>query len=191
MNVVEFLLRVLSALRPMLPGLLAAGLATLLALIVLFFLCRNAWLPDSRFRLAGLFFGLDRRGRIRLACAWVKLIFSLVFVVGFQRLLLQYLMFLLPGALLALSDAGLQKKASSLFWLTLQTVGLLSTNLICGYIQEMGMDVGFFLVYMAMGLFLILFSAYLFLNELAAISIQRDVDARRIWGGEDEGESAE
>ena len=41
--------------------------------------------------------------------------------------------------------------------------------------------VGFVLLYLVMGLFLALFSVYLFLNEVNTISVQRDVDAEQIW----------
>ena len=68
-----------------------------------------------------------------------------------------------------------------MFWLLLQFAGLLSVNLICGYIRDMAGGVGFVLLYLVMGLFLALFSVYLFLNEVNTISVQRDVDAEQIW----------
>ncbi|MBS6398146.1 MAG: hypothetical protein KH452_13530 [Clostridiales bacterium] len=182
MSITELLFRLLAALRPMLPGMIAAVAATLAALVILYVLCRTAWVPDKGFRLAGLFFGLDGRGAVQLACAWLKLIFLIVFVVGFQKLeLLNYLMLLLPGLVLALSDRGVSRQGGSLLWLLLQMVGLVSANLICGYIRDMSGGLGFILLYVAMGLFLILFSVYLFLNDLAGISEGRDVDARQIW----------
>lgn len=183
MSVSEFLLRVLTGLEPVLPGLIAAAVATLAAFFVLLLLCRNTWVGEKGFRLVGIFFGLNGRGSVRLACAWLKLIFLLVFVLSFQKLtLLHYLMMALPGVILTLCGQGLSGRLRGFLWLLLQTAGLLSVNLVCGYIRDMSGGMGFLLLYIAMGLFLILFSLYLFLNELAGISAQRDVDARQIWG---------
>lgn len=182
MSIIEFLVRILSELRPMLPGMITAVAATLIALVVLLMHSKNVWVEDRRFQLAGLFFGLDGRGSVQLACAWLKLIFLLVFVVGFQKLgLMQYLMLLLPGILGILCGKGLFRGLGDLLWLALQLAGLLSVNLICGFIRDMAGGTGFLMVYLAMGLFLMLFSIYLFLNEVNAISAQRDVDVEKIW----------
>ena len=182
MSVVEFLLRVLLELKPLLPCMTAAIVLTVAVLVFLLLYSRNIWVDSHRFRLAGLFFGLNGRCSLRLACAWLKLIFLLVFVLGFQKLsLLHYLMLLIPGTLSALCAGSIGGRIGSLLWLALQTVGLLSVNLICGYIRDLSGTAGFFLIYAAMGLFLILFSVYLFLNEVNAISAQRDVTAPQIW----------
>ena len=182
MSILELLLRVFSELKPILPAMIAAVASTLLALVVLLVCSKNVWLESRRFHLVGLFFGLNGRSSLRLACVWLKLIFLVVFVVGFQKLtLLHYLTFLLPGLIAALCGAGFFGRISSLFWLMLQAVGLISVNLICGYIRDLAGGVGFVLVYVAMGVFLVLFSVYLFLNEVNTISMQRDIDAERVW----------
>ena len=182
MSVVEFLLRVLSELKPLLPCMATAIVLTVVVLVFLLLYSRNIRVDSRRFRLAGLFFGLNGRCSLRLACAWLKLIFMLVFVLGFQKLsLLHYLMLLIPGVLSALCAGGIGRGISSLLWLALQTVGLLSVNLICGYIRDLSGTAGFFLIYAAMGLFLILFIVYLFLNEVNSISVQRDAAASQVW----------
>ncbi len=187
MSVVEFLLRVLSELKPLLPCMTAAAVLTAIALVFLLLYSRNIWVDSHRFRLAGLFFGLNGRCSLRLACAWLKLIFLLVFVLGFQKLgLLHYLVFLIPGIISALCAGGIGGRISSLLWLVLQGVGLLSVNLICGYIRDLSGTAGFLLIYAAMGLFLILFSVYLFLNEVNSISVQRDVAAPQVWTQDEE-----
>lgn len=182
MSVIELLLRALSELKPLLPGMIAAVVMTVLALVGLLLCCKNAWVDSRRFRLVGLFFGLNGRCSLRLACAWLKMIFLVVFVVGFQKLfLIHYLMILIPGLISVLCGDGFAGRISSLFWLVLQTAGLLSVNLICGYIRDLSGSGGFVLIYITMSVFLILFSVYLFLNEVNAISLQRDVDAEQIW----------
>ena len=182
MNIVELFLRVLSELRPMLPGMIVAVAATMIALTVLLAFSKNVWVEERRFHISGLFFGLNTRGSLQLACAWLKLIFMLVFIAGFQKLsLIQYMMLLIPGILGSLSGKGIFASLSQMFWFLLQFAGLLSVNLICGYIRDMAGGVGFVLLYLVMGLFLALFSVYLFLNEVNTISVQRDVDAEQIW----------
>lgn len=171
----------------MLPAITAAAAATLLVLPGLLVCCRTAWLRSRSFRIAGLFFGLTGKEVLGLACGWLKFIFMLTFILGFQQMsLLHYWMLLLPGVLAALCAPSLSRKLSGLFWLMLQTVGLLSVNLVCGYIRELDGGLGFFLVYVAMGLFLTLFSVYLFLMELGALSAGRSVSAKEIWAGPEE-----
>ncbi len=184
MSIQEFLLRVLWELRPLLPALTSAAALTLLVLPILMTLCRRAWVCDRGFRISGLFFGLSGRESICLACAWLKLIFLLTFLVEFKKLtLLGYWALLFPGLLAALCAGTAAKKLSGLFWTLLQTAGLLSANLICGYILDMDGGVGFILVYVTMGLFLSLFSIYLFLLEVSGVSADRSVAAEQIWEG--------
>ncbi len=185
----EVLVRLLAGLSPMVPSILAVLVLTVLALVVLLLTCHNSWVQDGNFRVAGLFFGMTAKGGLRLSCAWLKLIFLLVFIVGFQKLeLLNYFMVLVPGLILALSDSSGKKILSGLAWLALQIAGLLATNLICGYIREFSAGIVFLLVYIAMGLFLAFFSIFLFLNELSDISGARDIDPRSVWNEEDERE---
>ena len=96
MSVVEFLLRVLSELKPLLLCMTTAVALTAAALVFLLLYSRNVWVDSRRFRLAGLFFGMNGRCSLRLACVWLKLIFLLVFVLSFQKLsLLHYLTLLI------------------------------------------------------------------------------------------------
>ena len=148
MSAKELLLRVLLELRPMLPGTAAVVAASLLVLPTLLVCCKTAWVNDPRFRVAGLFFGLTGRDACFLSCAWIKLIVMLVFIVGFQKLVLvQYGMVLLPGVLAAICVRSGGQKTGTLLWLVLQMAGLLAVNLICGYIKDMAGGGGFFVVF--------------------------------------------
>ena len=69
MSAKELTLRVLMALRPMLPGLIAVAAVTLLVLPFLLVACKKAWVNDPRFRVAGLFYGLSGRDACFLACS--------------------------------------------------------------------------------------------------------------------------
>lgn len=192
MSTREFLMRVLLGLSPMLPALVTSAVMTLLAAAVLTRVCRHTWMGDKGFSISGLFFGLTGRGCLRLACAWLKLIFLVTFIAAFKKLtILGYGMFLLTGVMEALFAQTFIRKLSGMFWLVLQIAGLLSVNLICGYILDMYGGWIFYLIYGAMGLFLTLFGIYLFLLEVSDISDGRHVDAERIWGEQSKQSSRE
>lgn len=182
MSIKEFLLRVFYELKPILPELLAAVILTVLILPVLTMLCKSTWVCDRGFRIGSLFFGLTKREILRLSCAWLKLIFLLTFIISFKKMnLLGYWIFLFPSLLAALYGEGYAKKLGGLLWTALQTAGLLSANLICGYILDMDGSIGFLVVYVAMGMFLFLLGIYLFLLELDGISGARLIEAKKVW----------
>ena len=58
--------------------------------------------------------------------------------------------------------------------------GLLAVNLICGYIKDMAGGAIFVVLYVIMGLFLAMFSVYLFLVELNTLSSGREVTAEQL-----------
>lgn len=187
MSAKELTLLVLMALRPMLPGLIAVAAVTLLVLPFLLVACKKAWVNDPRFRVAGLFYGLSGRDTCFLACSWIKLILMLVFIIGFQKLApVQYLMVLLPGILGIICARSGGSKLKTLLWLVLQMAGLLSVNLICGFIRDMAGDAVFVIIYVIMGLFLGFFSVYLFLTELGTLSAGREMTAGQLADGQDE-----
>ena len=178
----EWVLRILAALKPALPATIVALGATMIVFNMLWYYCRNSWVNRKSFKVAGLFFSLGNQGALQLSCAWLKFVFAVFFVVAFQKMtMLHYIMFLFPALILMLSGILTGRKFYNLFWFILQTVGLVSTNLICGYYRDISGEFGLLAIYVFMGLFLILFSAYLFLNEVADVSNQRDVNAWEIW----------
>ena len=77
-------------------------------------------------------------------------------------------------------------KLKTLLWLVLQMAGLLSVNLICGFIRDMAGDAVFVIIYVIMGLFLGFFSVYLFLTELGTLSAGREMTAGQLADGQDE-----
>ena len=183
MSITELLLRVLAQLRPTLPALIIAGVLTLAVSLVLTVYVRDIWVQEKLFSLGGLFFGLGGTDAVRLSCAWLRLIFLIVFLVSFQKLeLLHYEMLLIPNVLFSVMEKKLTRAAANLLWAMLDLLGLLSANLVCGYVLDMDGGMGFMLLYVTMGLFLALFNIYLFLNELDYISDQRSVDPEQIWG---------
>ncbi len=179
----ELIARLFSQLEPLVPGVITVVVATVAAMLYLYLVGRFAWLKNNHFSLASIFFGLDTVGVIHISCAWLKLIFPIVYIVSFQKLvLIQYLMILVPGIVLIFLAGSVGKAVGSLFNLVLEMGGIVSASLICGYIREMHAGIGFKLVYGAIGIFMVLFVVYLFLQDLERISMSRKVEAERIWG---------
>lgn len=183
MSIKEMALRILLELRPILPELVAAAALTVLVLPLLTVLCKRTWVCDRGFRIAGLFFGMTAREILRLSCAWLRLIFLVTFIISFRKMnLLGYWIFAFPSTIAALCAGTYAGKLGGLLWTALQTAGLLSANLVCGYILDMDGSIGFLIVYIAMGVFLSLLGIYLFLLELDGISSARVVQPEKIWG---------
>ncbi len=182
MSAGESILRILAAMKPLLPGMLIAVAATMIALVVLSAMSRHAWVDQKRFSLPSLFFSLDGKGTLRLACTWLKLIFMVVFLVSFQKLvLIQYLMIVIPGGILVVLAGRVREVFSGLLWFALQLLGLLCSNLVCGYILDMDAGIEFLLIYIVIGVFEGLFSLYLFMLDLESISGSRIIDAHKTW----------
>lgn len=182
MTAQEIFLRVLAQIQPFLPYMLAAAALTAAALPVLLRLGRGLWVDQKRFRWMSLFLGLRTGECLRLACAWIKLLLLLAFLIGFQKLgVPHYMMLAVPGVLYAVSHRSPLQIPGRLFWLALELVALLSCNLICGYIHDMEAGIGFWLVYILMAIFTALFGGYLFLTELNDISAGRSADFEKKW----------
>ncbi len=183
----ELIIRVFSQLKPLLPSVVAVVIVTVLTMIYLYLVGRFAWLKSKKFSLASIFFGLDGIGVVHISCAWLRLLFPIIFIISFQKLvLIQYMMIIIPGLMMVFFSGSLSGALSSLFNLVLELAGIVSASLICGYITEMHAGTGFKLIYAAIGIFMILFGIYLFLQDLDRISISRKVDADHIWGITDE-----
>ncbi len=182
MSVGEVLVRILAELKPLLPSVITVVVATVLAMVYLYISGRHAWLKSKRFSLAGLFFGLDTRGIIGLSCAWLKLLLPVVYIFSFRELtVIQYLSIIVPGVILAACTGRLTKVLASLANLLLEMVGIVSASLICRYMTELRSGVVFTIIYIAIGIFLVLFAVYLFMQDLERISATRKVDAAQIW----------
>lgn len=182
----EFALRVLYALLDLVPVLAVGLAATVLAVVCLNVLGAKAWIRDRGFAVMGLFFGLDLRGRFRLASIWLRLVFVCYFLAAFRGMsTLHYWAVVVPGLLGAFLDVGLRKWVENLFWLGIQLLGLLSANMICRFVVDMAGGPVFLMIYIAIALFLVLLSVYLFLQELGSLSDHRKVDPREVWAREE------
>lgn len=178
----ELAVRVLAQAEPLLLHMLAVAVPTVLLLPVFLHLGRTVWVDQKRFRWLGLFLGLSGWDCLRLACAWIKLLLLISFLAAFRKLgTPHYLMFLVPGVLQCLSVRGALRVPGRLVWFVLELVALLSCNMVCGYIRDVGADTFFYVLYIAMALFSALFGGYLFLTELNEISAGRGTNFEYEW----------
>lgn len=176
MTLQEALLIIFRSAEPLLPFMAAVGLLTCVALAVLLVMSRGLWFDRPAFRWLGLFYGLDKGGCLRLACAWLKFCVLLTYLVAFQKLTTaHYLLFLVPALIFSVPLHQLTELPANLLGVFMELVGLVAANVVCGYYQDLHPGVGFLLVYILISLFLALYAVYLFLTELNVISNGRRV----------------
>jgi hypothetical protein len=174
MNPTEEITRILLITASLaLPVYITAG-ATLAAAAVLIPLCRHTWLDKASFSWLGILYRQKPAGYLRAACAWVKLLMLIILLASYRVLgLADYLLLLLPGLLYAALSKSPAAFIRKFTWIALETAGLLSANILCGYIIEMRPGTGFMLIYVLLSVFIGVFGVYVFLRELHAVSTER------------------
>lgn len=171
MTVREFLLRMLVAVQPVLPSVLAVLLITIAAAAVLLVQAKNLWINQKQFRWLGIFYELSAGDRVCLACSWLRLMLLLALLVQFRKLdVIGCVLFLVPALLCVLTTKKLKKIPSKLLWLAAEIVALLSSNLVCGFYHDVQAYAGYIAIYVFMALFTALLGIYLFLMDLSDIS---------------------
>jgi len=176
MTIQELFVRLLVFVQPVLPAVIWTIFITLAVTGVLSYLVRGLWINQKRFDWMGIFFELNKKDCVRLACSWQKFVLLLVFLVRFEKLtILSYLLILIPGLIYAVQIKKLHLLPGRLLWLFLELGGLLAANLVCGYFHDMKGGAAVILIYIFMSLFTILFGSYLLLTELGDLSKGRSV----------------
>lgn len=171
MTMHEFLLRMLVAIQPALPSVLAVLLITMAVAAVLLVQAKGFWVDQKRFRWLGVFYELEAEDRVCLACSWLRLLLLLTFLVQFQKLdAIRCILFLVPSLLCVLMTKTLKKIPGKFLWFVLEIVALVTTNLVCGFYHDVQSSAGFLVVYVLMALFTALLGIYLFLMDLSDIS---------------------
>lgn len=177
MTMLERIVVALVRIQDYIPLLYVLLFLTALWVIVLSLMSRGLWLDRPAIRFVALFFELDTRGMVCLASSWCKLVLFILLVVNFQLYDLSYYLFLLViGLPYCLFGGGFLRIFGRCFWMSLQMLGLLSTNILCGYIQQVRNTIPYMILYILLSGFFILFGIYLFLTELNDISTERRVN---------------
>lgn len=182
MNADELLVRTMARVYPLLPYMFIVSFATIAVLLALLMLCRGLWVSQKRFRVLGLFYDMNMRESVTLACAWIKLLLLLSYLIGFRQLRVEhYLLFLLSGLLCVVLTRRILRMPLRLLWFALECGALLSCNMICSYIQTVYAGKWYLIAYIIMSIVTALFGVYLFLAEADAISGGRRPNLERGW----------
>ena len=171
----------ISGMEPLIPAMIFTAGVTVLAMVATYLMAIDTWFDQKRFRVTGIFYGLNGYDCYRLAVSWVRLLLTVFFIAAFHPLedvsLIAYLM---VGVLYILDVRKPKRILKNLFWMVLITAGLLAANLVCGYIGTLvTKDVIAYAVYVFMGVFMALFAFYLFMQELEDISTDRRIDPEK------------
>lgn len=181
MNLEEYLLRILIALQPMVPSMVAVVLVTCFVLPVALYLAKGLWVDQVNFTWFGIFYGLQWKDCVRLSSCWIKMIVMIVFVVQFQKLtLIHYVCFLAVGVLYALDFKAPLRTVGHLFWVAVEVIAVATVNIICGYILDVNAGLVFILMYVLLGMFVALFAVYSFITEVNEISSGRRANLEKI-----------
>lgn len=177
----ELFARILGQGIPWIPTMITIVATTLLALALLLPLTRDLWLDQKRFGYMALFFDMKAMDCVRTACAWIKMIVVITFIIQFQKLsVVDYMLIFIPGLVYALLIGSFGKMFNRILWLILQLIGMVSVNAICGYVLDLRPGVEYVILYVFLGIFLGLFALYLFINEVHDVSIERRANIGKI-----------
>ena len=174
MTLQEFLVRMLVFIQPLLPVALAVLAVTTAAVLLLAGLSRNMRADQKRFQWLGLFFDLSLLDCARIGCAWLKLVLVSVYLIAFRSLTAaDIILILVPSLLGAVRFHNVRGTIGNLLWLAVEFAALISTNLVCGFINTFSSGAGMMAIYVCMAVFTALLALFLFLTELGEISERR------------------
>jgi len=191
MNLGGIYLQIITKMEPVIPVMLFCLGVTIIIVGVLFIAARTVWVDEARFRLLGIFYGLNGYDCYRLSLSWVRLLMTVFFVVAFRSLDLdsnlahilrspQFSAYLLVGILYVVDFKRPKMIVKNLLWFLAVSCGLFATSIICGYMQSLaGVSIGVTLIYISMSIFMCLFALYLFLMEIETISKDRKIDSEK------------
>lgn len=180
MKINEILIQTLGLLQPIIWYVVTCAAVTIVAFVILMILSRRVWVNQKRFRWLGIFYGMSGGDSVCFSCAWLRLLLMVLYLIRFQKLLpIHYFCFLLLGVIYALRLKKMLKIPGRLFWVAVEFVGLLTANMICSYIHDMGSSGIMIAIYVFMSIFMTLFGCYLFLTEINGISVERNANIER------------
>lgn len=172
--ILNILVDIFASMQELIVPLALTAIISIIVIVILTPLCFKQWVNRKSFRWMGAFFNLDGVQVIRLTCAWIKLVLLIIYLCMFEELSIpKYIIFLIPGIIYVFDFRHPGRIPGRLFWLIIETIGLITANIVCGYIHDMRPGPVFTIIYIAISIFLGLFGVYLFITELGDISESR------------------
>ncbi len=171
------LLQVFAQTEPLLPCVYAVVIATAVLMIPLSILGGRTWVNQAGFGWLSVFYDMRVADVARLSCAWIRMVIVIVMLAMVTPLVLaQYLLFIFCVIVHMLLSIRFVDFLNMAFWAMLQMMGLVSTSLICGYMQLIIVPNTFWFLYGLLCVFMGVFSLYLFLMEVNTVSLRRSAN---------------
>ncbi len=168
------------------PQVLMMVALTVIMLLFLSLMSRNLSFESHRFGWLSLFYKMNGYTYFRLSCAWLRLVYLISILVLFRPLEpIHYVMYIMIGLLYLLDIKAPHRIMSNLLNLTLELIGVIATNVLCGYMIEVFMDFQYLAIYILISVFFGCFGIYVFLLQLIHISDEREVDKNEFKKQED------
>jgi len=191
MSISGYLLQLATRMEPMVPVMVFTAGVTAVVVIVFAILATDVWIDERKFRVLGVFFGLNGYDSYRLSLGWIRVLMTLFYVVAFRNLELetnfrqvirspQFSLYLLIGILYVADFKRPMLVLKNLAWFLVICCGLFATSIMCGYMRTLpGFSLGAFIVYACMGTVVFLLSVYLFFMEVEGISRNRKINPEK------------
>lgn len=191
MKLMSVLIQLVTKIEPLVVPMLFCMGVTAVVVTIMYLSAKNVWVDEQRFRLLGVFFGLDAYDIYRLSLSWVRFLLTVFFVVAFRYLELQtdlrqvirspqFCMYTIIGLLYVADYRRPKLILKNLAWFLVISCGLFATSIMSGYMQSLAKPgIGVILIYICMGIFMCLFSLYLFLLEIDEVSRDRKIDPEK------------
>ena len=161
-------------LKPLVPYIAILLVVTIITYWMIAIKGRKIWMNDQGFGYLSIFFNMNFFSAIKLSCVWLKLLLIMMFIIGFQPLgVIHYLFILVPCILMVFISTDLMELINHIINTCIQAAGLVALNILCSYILEFEFEVVYIVAYVFIAILVILYSIYIFISELDAISLGR------------------
>ena len=161
-------------LKPLVPYIAILLVVTIITYWMIAIKGRKIWMNDQGFGYLSIFFNMNFFSAIKLSCVWLKFLLILMFIIGFQPLgVIHYLFILVPCILMIFISTNLMELINHIINTFIQAAGLVALNILCSYILEFEFEVVYIVAYIFIAILVILYSVYIFISELDAISLGR------------------
>lgn len=161
-------------LKPLVPYVAIILVLSLIAFVFIAPKCGKIWMNDKGFGYMSLFFNMNIFLAIKLSCAWIKLLLVILFIVGFTSLDVMHFIFLLvPCILMLFINNQMMDIFNHIVNVGIQYIGVIALNILCSYIIQFQFEIIYLAAYLFISILVILYSIYVFILEVDAISLGR------------------
>ncbi len=174
----EELSKSVNKVQVLLPYIWMTLLITIAVFVVFNILSKRKWKTKNMGRM-DIFLGLSIKASVLLACSWIKFVVITLFLCSYIQLqIIHYVFLLFPMLIVCALSGGVKDVAYAASNTLVQILGVFAANLIVNFIIDMGMDFGYYAVYVFFAILNFLYAAYTFIGELKFISKARKLEIK-------------